>query len=35
MSVQVLLLGVLAALAGGSKHLDVEPRGETPKETAG
>ena len=29
MSVQVLLPGVLAALAGGEKHLDLEPRGET------
>jgi molybdopterin synthase sulfur carrier subunit len=29
MSVQVLLPGVLAALAGGAKHLDVEPGGGT------
>ena len=29
MSVQVLLPGVLAALAGGAKHLDVEPAGGT------
>ena len=29
MTVQVLLPGVLAALTGGAKHLDVEPRGET------
>ena len=29
MSVQVLLPGVLAALAGGSKHVDVEPAGDT------
>ena len=29
MSVQVLLPGVLAALAGGEKHLDVEPAGPT------
>ena len=29
MSVQVLLPGVLASLAGGAKHLDVRPRGET------
>jgi molybdopterin synthase sulfur carrier subunit len=28
-SVQVLLPGVLAALAGGEKHLDVEPAGAT------
>jgi molybdopterin converting factor small subunit len=28
-SVQVLLPGVLAALAGGAKHLDVEPAGGT------
>jgi molybdopterin converting factor small subunit len=28
-TVQVLLPGVLAALAGGAKHLDVEPQGET------
>jgi molybdopterin converting factor small subunit len=28
-TVQVLLPGVLAALAGGEKHLDVEPAGET------
>jgi molybdopterin synthase sulfur carrier subunit len=28
-SVQVLLPGVLAALAGGSKHVDVEPAGDT------
>jgi molybdopterin converting factor small subunit len=28
-SVQVLLPGVLASLAGGVKHLDVEPKGET------
>ena len=29
MSVQVLLPGVLASLAGGEKHLDVEPAGST------
>ena len=29
MTVQVLLPGVLAALAGGAKHLDVQPQGET------
>ena len=29
MSVQVLLPGVLASLAGGVKHLDVEPTGDT------
>ncbi|HLM06967.1 MAG TPA: ubiquitin-like small modifier protein 1 [Blastococcus sp.] len=29
MSVQVVLPGVLASLAGGAKHLDVEPRGGT------
>ncbi len=29
MSVQVLLPGALASLAGGAKHLDVEPAGET------
>jgi molybdopterin converting factor small subunit len=29
MTVQVLLPGVLAALAGGAKHLDVEPAGGT------
>jgi sulfur-carrier protein len=29
MSVQVLLPGVLATLAGGAKHLDVDPQGET------
>jgi molybdopterin synthase sulfur carrier subunit len=28
-SVRVLLPGVLAALAGGARHLDVEPQGET------
>jgi molybdopterin converting factor small subunit len=28
-TVQVLLPGVLAALAGGAKHLDVQPQGET------
>jgi molybdopterin synthase sulfur carrier subunit len=28
-TVQVLLPGVLASLAGGAKHLDVEPQGET------
>ena len=28
-SVQVLLPGVLAALAGGEKHVDVEPAGDT------
>jgi molybdopterin synthase sulfur carrier subunit len=28
-SVQVLLPGVLAALAGGEKHLDVAPAGDT------
>jgi molybdopterin converting factor small subunit len=28
-SVQVLLPGVLASLAGGEKHLDVQPAGET------
>ena len=29
MSVQVLLPGVLASLAGGVKHLDVQPSGDT------
>jgi molybdopterin synthase sulfur carrier subunit len=29
MSVQVVLPGVLADLAGGSKHLDVQPKGGT------
>ncbi|TFV81287.1 MoaD/ThiS family protein [Blastococcus sp. CT_GayMR20] len=29
MSVQVLLPGALASLAGGAKHLDLEPAGET------
>ncbi len=29
MSVQVLLPGVLAALAGGEKHVTVEPAGDT------
>ena len=29
MTVQVVLPGVLAALAGGEKHLAVEPKGET------
>ena len=29
MSVQVVLPGVLADLAGGSKHLDVDPPGPT------
>ena len=29
MSVQVVLPGVLASLAGGAKHLDVEPGGGT------
>ena len=29
MSVQVVLPGVLADLAGGTKHLDVEPTGTT------
>jgi sulfur-carrier protein len=29
MKVQVLLPGVLAALAGGEKHLAVEPKGDT------
>ena len=29
MTVQVLLPGVLASLAGGAKHLDVEPAGGT------
>jgi molybdopterin synthase sulfur carrier subunit len=29
MSVQVLLPGVLAALAGGEKHVFVEPAGDT------
>ncbi len=29
MSVQVLLPGALASLAGGAKHLDLEPTGET------
>ena len=29
MTVQVLLPGALAPLAGGARHLDVEPRGET------
>jgi molybdopterin synthase sulfur carrier subunit len=28
-TVQVLLPGVLASLADGAKHLDVEPQGET------
>jgi molybdopterin synthase sulfur carrier subunit len=28
-TVQVLLPGVLAALAGGEKHVDVEPAGDT------
>jgi molybdopterin synthase sulfur carrier subunit len=28
-TVQVLLPGGLAALAGGAKHLDVQPQGET------
>jgi len=28
-SVQVLLPGVLAALAGGEKHVNVEPAGDT------
>jgi molybdopterin synthase sulfur carrier subunit len=28
-TVQVLLPGVLASLAGGAKRLDVEPKGET------
>jgi len=28
-SVQVVLPGVLASLAGGAKHLDVEPEGST------
>jgi sulfur-carrier protein len=28
-SVQVVLPGVLASLAGGAKHLDVEPAGDT------
>jgi sulfur-carrier protein len=28
-TVQVLLPGVLASLAGGEKHLHVEPQGET------
>jgi sulfur-carrier protein len=28
-TVQVLLPGVLASLAGGAKHLDVEPKGDT------
>jgi molybdopterin converting factor small subunit len=28
-TVQVLLPGVLASLAGGAKHLDVQPTGET------
>ena len=29
MTVQVLLPGVLASLAGGAKHVDVEPAGNT------
>ena len=29
MTVQVLLPGVLASLAGGAKHLDVQPAGQT------
>ena len=29
MTVQVLLPGALASLAGGAKHLDVEPAGST------
>ena len=29
MSVQVVLPGVLASLAGGAKHLDVHPAGST------
>jgi molybdopterin synthase sulfur carrier subunit len=29
MTVQVLLPGVLAALAGGSKHVEVQPAGDT------
>jgi molybdopterin converting factor small subunit len=29
MTVQVLLPSVLASLAGGAKHLDVDPQGET------
>ena len=29
MTVEVVLPGVLAALAGGAKHLAVEPEGET------
>jgi molybdopterin synthase sulfur carrier subunit len=29
MSVQVVLPGVLASLAGGAKHLEVEPKGTT------
>ena len=29
MSVQVLLPGALAGLAGGARHLDVEPHGST------
>ncbi|RBY89241.1 ubiquitin-like small modifier protein 1 [Blastococcus sp. TF02A-30] len=29
MSVEVVLPGVLADLAGGAKHLDVQPAGET------
>jgi molybdopterin converting factor small subunit len=29
MSVQVLLPGVLASLAGGARHVDVEPAGGT------
>jgi molybdopterin converting factor small subunit len=28
-TVQVLLPGALASLAGGAKHLDVEPEGDT------
>jgi molybdopterin synthase sulfur carrier subunit len=28
-TVQVLLPGVLASLAGGAKHVDVDPQGET------
>ena len=29
MTVQVLLPGVLAALAGGSKHVELQPAGDT------
>ena len=29
MTVQVLLPGVLASLAGGAKHVDVDPAGDT------